>query len=136
MAPFSASASPVTGLNVLPPGAGFQVAGQVGEAGGDGVPLVETKATAQRIGASDAWRALLRGHLQIHPRRAGKGCGGEEEEALSQGHAHAQTHTHACTQHSQQSVPLLGGGRPEQLAGLRGMATLHREPVLSHSVYW
>lgn len=38
--------------------------------------------------------------------------------------------------HSQQSVPLVGGGRSEQEPGLRGMETLHRDPVLSHSVYW
>lgn len=58
-----ASASPVTGLSVLSVRPGVQEAGQVGEAGGDGVPLVKTETAAQRIGAGDARHALLRGHL-------------------------------------------------------------------------
>lgn len=33
------------------------------------------------------------------------------------------------------SLPLTGSGRPEQSTAEFGMATLHLEPVLSHSVY-
>lgn len=45
-------------------------------------------------------------------------------------------HPHTCRWYLQQSVPLVGGGRSKQEPGFRGMATLHRDPVLSHSVYW
>lgn len=33
------------------------------------------------------------------------------------------------------SVPRTGSGSPTQSPGIWGMATLHRDPVLSHSVY-
>lgn len=54
---------PVAGLNVLSVGLGVQEAGQVGEACGDGVPLVKAEAAAQRIGAGRTRCALLSGHL-------------------------------------------------------------------------
>lgn len=39
------------------------------------------------------------------------------------------------TLNSLHSVPRTGAGSPVQAPGCCGMATLHRDPVLSHSVY-